>query len=104
MRADRPNFGPESSARSHRAPLSRYEDIHMSTSAPVADWIKRIADEERRRDALRLKEDEQIARKAELVRRTGGRLIDELRAAVTRDVEGFREEFAGDPARNVVVD
>ena len=76
----------------------------MSTSVPVADWIKRIADEERRRDAVRIKEDEQIARKAELVRRNGGRLLDELRAAVTRDVEAFRDEFPGDPARNVVVD
>jgi len=63
----------------------------MSTSVPVADWIKRIADEERRRDAVRIKEDEQIARKAELVRRTGARLVDELRSAVTRDADAFRD-------------
>ena len=76
----------------------------MTTSVPVADWIKRIADEERRRDAARIKEDEQIARKAELVRRTGARLVDELRSAVTRDADAFRVEFAGDPTRHAVVD
>src|SRR5438876_588389 len=76
----------------------------MSTSVPVAEWIKRIADDERKRDAVRLKEDELSARKADIVRRNGGRLIDELRAAVTRDVEAFRDEFAGDPSRAVVVE
>src|SRR5439155_1151583 len=101
MRADRPNFGPESGARSHRANRSfATKEVPMSTSVPAAAWIKRIAEEERTRDAARIKEDEQIARKAEVVRRTGGRLIDELRAAVTRDVEAFRDEFAGDPANS----
>ena len=76
----------------------------MSTSVVVADWIKRIADDERRRDTVRLKEDEITARKADLVRRNGQRLIDELRATVTRDVEAFRDEFAGDRARNIVVE
>ena len=70
----------------------------------VADWIKRIADDERKRDAVRVKEDEMTARKADLVRRNGQRLIDELRATVTRDVEAFRDEFAGDRARDIVVD
>ena len=76
----------------------------MGTSVVVADWIKRIADDERRRDTARLKEDEITARKADLVRRNGQRLIDELRATVTRDVEAFRDEFAGDRARNIVVE
>ena len=76
----------------------------MGTSVVVADWIKRIADDERRRDTVRLKEDEITARKADLVRRNGQRLIDELRATVTRDVEAFRDEFAGDRARNIVVE
>ena len=76
----------------------------MSTSVAVADWIKRIADDERRRDTLRVREDEMAARKADLVRRNGRRLIDELRATVTRDVEAFRDEFAGDPARDIVVE
>jgi hypothetical protein len=70
----------------------------------VADWIKRIADDERKRDALRVKEDEKAARKADLVRRNGQRLIDELLATVTRDIAAFREEFAGDAARDVVME
>jgi hypothetical protein len=48
----------------------------MSTTVAVAEWIKRIADDERRRDAVRLKEEEVAARKADLVRRNGRRLID----------------------------
>jgi hypothetical protein len=78
--------------------------LTMSTSVEVADWIKRIADDERRRDSARLKEDETAARKADLVRRNGRRLIDELRTTVTRDVEAFRDQFAGDRARDIVVD
>jgi hypothetical protein len=76
----------------------------MSTSVAVADWIKRIADDERRRDSVRVKEDELAARKADLVRRNGRRLLDELRATVTRDVGAFRDEFAGDRARDIVVE
>jgi len=76
----------------------------MSTSVAVAEWIKRVADEERRRDSVRLKEHEMAARKADLVRRNGRRLVDELRATVTRDVDAFRSEFAGDPARDVVAE
>jgi hypothetical protein len=76
----------------------------VSTTLAVADWIKRIADDERRRDSARLREDETAARKADLVRRNGRRLIDELRAAVTRDVDAFRGEFLGDGAREIVVD
>jgi hypothetical protein len=76
----------------------------MSTSVAVADWIKRIADDERRRDSVRVREDELAARKADLVRRNGRRLLDELRAAVTRDVGAFRDEFAGDRARDIVVE
>jgi len=76
----------------------------MSTTVAVPDWIKRIADDERRRDTVRLREDETATRKADLVRRNGQRLIDELRAAVTRDVDAFCAEFVGDPARQIVVD
>jgi len=76
----------------------------MSTSVAVADWVKRLADDERKRDAARLREDESAARKADLIRRSGRQLIDELRAAVTRDVAAFRDEFAGDRARDIVVD
>src|SRR4029453_15228743 len=76
----------------------------MSTTGAVPDWIKRIADDERMRDATRLRDGEAAARKAELVRRNGRRLIDELCAAVVRDVDAFRSEFAGDPVRAIVVD
>lgn len=76
----------------------------MSTSAMVADWVKRIADDERKRDAVRVKEDETAARKADFVRRHGRELIDEVRATVTRDVEAFRDEFAGDRTRDIVLE
>ena len=76
----------------------------MSTSVAVADWIKRIADDERKRDAARAKEDEIVSRKADLVRLNGRRFADELLATVTRDVDAFRAEFAGDLARDMVVD
>jgi len=77
----------------------------MSTTvAVVADWIKRLADDERRRDSVRIEQDAIAARKGDLVRREGRRLVDELRAAVVRDISAFRDEFAGDPARDVLVD
>jgi len=76
----------------------------MNTSVDVADWIKRIADDERKRDAARVQEDEMAARKADVVRRNGRQLVDELRAAVTRDIQAFRQEFPGDRTRDVVVD
>jgi hypothetical protein len=76
----------------------------MTTNVAVADWIKRIADDERRRDTVRVREDEIVARKADLVRLNGRRLVDELRTTVMRDAEAFRAEFAGDAARDVVVE
>ena len=76
----------------------------MSTNVAAADWIKRIADDERRRDAVRASENEMAARKADVIRRNGRRLVDELLATVTRDVQAFRDEFAGDPARDIVVE
>ncbi len=76
----------------------------MTTGVVAAEWIKRIADDERKRDAVRIREEEMAARKADLVRQNGRRLLDELRAAVARDVEAFRCEFAGDPSRDIVFD
>ena len=76
----------------------------MSTGVAVPDWIKRLVDDERKRDAVRVQEEESAARKADLVRLNGRRLIEELRATVTRDVEAFRGEFAGDPTRNTVLE
>lgn len=76
----------------------------MSTVVAVADWIKRLADDERSRDAVRLAEEELAARKAAMVRLHGRRLIDELHAVVVRDVGTFRNEFANDRARDIVLD
>jgi hypothetical protein len=76
----------------------------MTTTVAIADWIKRIADDERRRDSQRIKEDEVTARNEALVRLNGRRLVDELRAAVMQDADAFRGEFPDDRARNVVVD
>lgn len=75
----------------------------MSTVV-VADWIRKIADDERKRDAVRTGQKEEAARKADLVRLHGRRLIDELRTTVTRDVESFREEFPGDVSREILMD
>jgi hypothetical protein len=76
----------------------------MPTGVAVADWIKRIADDEKRRDAVRVKAEELAARKADLVRLNGRRLLDELLAAIARDVEAFRDEFAGDRNRDIVLE
>jgi hypothetical protein len=86
------------------ADLLSWKDVGMITTVATADWIKRIADDERKRDAVRLKDDERAARKADLVHLHGRRLLDELHAVVTRDAEAFSEEFAGNTARTVVVD
>jgi hypothetical protein len=75
----------------------------MTTSAMVAEWIKRIADDERLRDADRARKDAMAARKADLDHRNGRRLLDDLRGTMTRDVDAFREEFAGDRARDITV-
>ena len=76
----------------------------MSTTVAVKDWIKRIADDERSRDAVRIREDQMAARKADLVQSHGRRLLNELRATIARDVEAFRDEFAGEPARDIVIE
>ena len=76
----------------------------MSTPVAIADWIKRIADDERKRDAARTRETELATRRTDLVRLHGRRLVDELRAAVINDTDAFRAEFPGDRTRNVVVD
>jgi hypothetical protein len=79
-------------------------DTDMDTAVAVADWIKRLADDERMRDAVRLQAAEKVARQANFDRRNGEQLMGELRAAITRDVEAFREEFPGDDTRAVAVE
>ena len=75
----------------------------MTTGVVAADWIKRIADDERQRDAVRAREEETVARKAGLVRQNGQRLLAELHVALARDVDAFRDEFAGDATRAIVL-
>jgi len=57
----------------------------MATDVTVPDWIQRIVDDERTRDAARQRAEEITARKADLV----------------RDIEAFRSAFAGDHARDI---
>jgi hypothetical protein len=76
----------------------------MSVAAAAAAWIKVVADDERKRDAIRIAEDEVITRKADAVRRDGRRLVDELQATMRRDVQAFCDEFAGDATRAIVVE
>jgi hypothetical protein len=76
----------------------------MSTSVAVAEWIRRVADDERQRDTARANATALVARKNDLVGRQGRRLLDDLRAAVVRDAGAFRDEFPGDDSRAVAVD
>ncbi len=76
----------------------------MSTDVVVADWINRLVEDERQRDAARAREEEAATRKADLVRARGRRLIEDLRATVMRDVDAFRQAFAGDPRRAIAVE
>jgi len=69
-----------------------------------AEWIRRLADDERARDDARSRATEAAARKAHLVARHGQRVLDELRAAIARDVEAFRDEFPGDKTREILLE
>jgi hypothetical protein len=68
-----------------------------------SDWIARLADDERKRDDVRLRAAATADRMAVLGRVHGRRLIDELRASVTHDIELFRREFPTDRTRVVVI-
>lgn len=76
----------------------------MVTDIAIPDWIKRTAADERGRDAVRFREQEIAAGKAQVVLLKGRRLVDDLLATVTRDVESFSREFADDRARDIVLD
>jgi hypothetical protein len=65
-------------------------------------WITRLAEDERKRDEVRLRAAQVEARKAELVRVHGQRLFDELRTALVRDIDAFRREFPGDSPREIL--
>jgi hypothetical protein len=68
------------------------------------DWIKRIAEDERKRDDIRLQGTEAAARKADIIHVHGQRLLDELRVTVERDIGEFRREFPDDQVREIVFD
>ena len=68
----------------------------------TSEWIMRLAADERKRDDARLRVTEAAALKVRLMAAHGQRLIDELRAAVVRDIGTFRKEFPGDPARDMI--
>jgi hypothetical protein len=76
----------------------------MSSVAGIADWIKRLAEDERKRDALRVAPEEQAGRRADLILRHRRHLVSELQSAILRDVKGFRSEFPDDPSREIVLD
>src|SRR2546425_11475289 len=68
----------------------------------TGEWITRLAEDERKRDDVRVRATEAATRKADLVRVHGQRLLDELRTTIMRDIEAFRNEFPGDPAREIL--
>jgi hypothetical protein len=70
----------------------------------TGEWIVRLAEDERRRDGVRFRVTEAAARKAQLVAAHGQRLLDELRATVTRDIDAFRAQFPEDEARDIRFD
>lgn len=66
------------------------------------EWITRLAEDERKRDDVRLRAADAAARKARLVAVHAQRVIDDLRTSVARDIESFRDEFPDDAAREIV--
>jgi hypothetical protein len=79
-------------------------EAQPTPAPPVVSWIKRVADDERKRDAVRLQGEEVAARKAELVRKTGRLIFDQLAAAVARDIELLAREFPDERARDLLLE
>jgi hypothetical protein len=75
-----------------------------TTMSMTAEWITRLADDERRRDEVTLRAKQAVDRRTDLVTQHGRRLLDELRTTVVRDVEAFRREFPGDPVRAFLIE
>ena len=69
----------------------------------MQEWITRLADDERRRDAVIAAATQLAARDAAFVVAHGQRLVDELGATIVSDVERFRQEFPEDQVRHVTV-
>jgi hypothetical protein len=58
-------------------------------------WVRRFAEEERRRDAVERREVDTVAEQGEAVRARSLALLDALRTQVARDVKAFSREFPG---------
>ncbi len=70
----------------------------------TAEWVTRLANDERRRDEVQLRAKQAVDRRTDLVSQHGRRMLDELRTTVVRDVEAFRREFPGDPVRAFLIE
>lgn len=70
----------------------------------TAEWVTRLADDERRRDEVKRQAKQAVDRRTDLVSQNGRRMLDELRTTVVRDVEAFRREFPGDPVRAFLIE
>jgi hypothetical protein len=70
----------------------------------TAEWVTRLADDERRRDEIKVRAKQAVDRRTDLVSQHGRRILDELRTTVVRDVEAFRREFPGDPVRAFLIE
>ncbi len=71
---------------------------------PINPWVARLADDERRRDAVVADARQSAAREAAFVLTYGRGLVASLAATIGADVERFRQEFPEDPARHMAVD
>ena len=71
---------------------------------PTHEWITRVADDERRRDAVIALATNAAAREAALVTKHGRQLLQALTAIIAGDVARFRQEFPDDPARHTMLD
>ena len=77
----------------------------MTATLPMtAEWVTRLAEDERRRDEVKLRAKQAVDRRTDLVSQHGRRMLDELRTTVVRDVEAFRREFPGDPVRAFLIE
>ena len=74
-----------------------------ATLSMTAEWVTRLAEDERRRDEVKLRAKQAVDRRTDLVSQHGRRMLDELRTTVVRDVEAFRREFPGDPVRAFLI-
>jgi hypothetical protein len=69
----------------------------------MQEWITRIADDERRRDAIIAEAAQLAAKETTFVLAHGRRLLDELGSIIVIDVERFRQEFPDDRMREITV-